>query len=173
MSQELALSPAETLLGLSQELAAVRRELLDLDLPPEVLRDTLDGLSAPFEAKAIAVRAFSDTLEAMATVLKEQESRISARRKAMERRVHDVRAYIKSCMESSGIRVIESPEMKLQIVNLEPLLVVDNAEEIPAEYMRWPEVPEPELDRRKLLSALKLGDVPGAHLEPNTYLKRS
>ena len=57
------------------------------DLPPEVIRDTLEGLTGELEVKAISVAAFTRNLEASADMIDEAA-------KAMQTRARRLRAPV-------------------------------------------------------------------------------
>ena len=77
------------------ELAAEFREtaatLADMDLPPEVVADTLESIRLPIEQKAGQVAAFIRNLEATADQIKAAEKQMADRRKAMENRAASVK----------------------------------------------------------------------------------
>lgn len=160
------------LIDLANELSQIRDTLTDLDLDQDTIDDTVEGLTIPFEQKAVALQSFSVMLEGMADVAKLEEKRIAARRKAIESRVTGIRRYIFESMKRAQIKKIETPAMKLQIVPSKDRVVIDAASLIPVTYMRFPDPPPPEPDKELIWKDLKGGvEIPGAHLEPLAYLK--
>ena len=59
---------------------AAAQQLADLDLPPEAVADTLEGMSGDLELKAQNVAMFVRNLEATAAAIKEAEARMSEQR---------------------------------------------------------------------------------------------
>jgi len=146
--------------------------LADLDLPDQVVADTLEGLAGELEVKATNVAAFTLNLEASAKAIKEAEAKMAARRKAIENRAAHLRAYIKANLERCGIQKIEGPHFLLAIRKNPPAVAVEAPELVPIEYMRIPPPPPPEIDKKAVADALKAGkDVPGCRLEQGTRLE--
>lgn len=160
-----------TLYELAGEIREVADKLADMDLPPEVIADTLESISLPFEQKAANVSAFVRNLEATAEQIKQAEAEMAKRRKAMENRAAHVRQYLQSQMERSGISKIECPQFRIALRQNPPSVVIDTETLIPDDYMR--EVPARfEPDRAAMKAALLDGyEIPGAHLERTTRVE--
>lgn len=152
-----------------QEAAA---RLAELDLPEEVVKDTLEGLAGDLETKSTNVAMFVRNLEAMAEKMQEAMDDIFVRRNAVQARAERVRAYLKENMERTGITKIECPWFVLKIAKNPERVRVTDAAAIPNEYLRIPPVPEPEPDKTKIKKALQDGTaVPGCELEQGTRLE--
>lgn len=162
--------PALYQLATEYQEAAVK--LASLDLPEEVVADTLEGLSGELQDKAVNVAMMARSLEATAEQIKAAEAQMAERRKAIENRAKRLRAYLLENMERTGISKIESPWFALSIRKNPPAVVIDSANLIPSEYLRIPDPLPPELDKKRIAEALKAGrEVPGAHLEQSTRLE--
>ena len=141
----------------------------ELDLPNEVIADTLEGLQGSLEDKAIAVAQFLKNLEATAVAIKEAEQRMAARRKAIENRVASMKDYIKLNMESCGITKIESPWFALSIAKNPAAVDVLDETAIPAEFKE--EIVTVKIDKTAIKQAIEAGvEVPGAYLTQGTRL---
>ncbi len=139
--------------------------LADLDLDPQTVADTLEGLSGELEVKAANVVGFTRNLEALAEAIKAEETRMAGRRKALENRAASLRAYVLSSMQAAGVQKIEGPRFKITIRSNPEAVDVFDAAQIPAAFMRQPEPPPPSPDKTAIKAALKAGtDVPGARL---------
>jgi hypothetical protein len=157
---------------LADDYLAAAQQLADLDMDPQTVADTLEGLSGDLEVKATNVAMFVRNLEASAEQIKAAEAAMSARRKSIENRAASVRDYLKAQMERTGITKIECPYFKLAIRENPPAVVIDAASQIPAEFMRQPEMPPPAIDKKAIAEAIKAGkEVPGAHMERATRLE--
>ena len=151
-----------------QQVAA----LADLDLPPEVVADTLESLSGDIEAKSTNVAAFIRNLESTAEQIKAAESEMAKRRKAIEARADHIREYLKSNMIRTGITKIECPYFKLAIRDNPESVVIDDAGKIPGELYTYPVAPEPFPDKKAIKEAIKAGQqIEGAHLERGQRLE--
>lgn len=150
---------------LADEYRAAAAALADTDLDDQTIADTLDGLSGDLEVKATNVAMFARNLESTAEAIKEAESDMASRRKALESRADGLRRYLLTCMQRTGIREISCPQFKLSIKANPPAVDVFDAAQIPAEFMRQPEPPPPSPDKTAIKAALKAGaSVPGARM---------
>ena len=151
------------------ELAATFRadaELLaDLDLDPQTLADTLEGMGGELEVKAQNVVMFARNLEATAAAIKEAEGQMAARRKAIENRAAGLRAYVLTSMQVAGVQKIECPYFKLAIQKNQAAVDVFEAATVPEEFWIQPETPPKVIDKKAIAAAIKEGrEVPGAKL---------
>jgi|GEM_PF-1807564 len=154
-----------TLYTLTGEYLAAAERISDLDVSDDAVIEALDVLRAPLEAKAVHVAMAARNLEATADAIRDAIADMERRRAALEARAERVRAYLRDCMIRAGISRIESAHLVLAIRDNPPAVVVDDASLIPAQYMRTPEPPPPEPDKRAIADALKDGaDIPGVRL---------
>ena len=157
------------------EIAATYRNdaahLADLDLPAEVITDTLDSMSGELEVKAQNVVMFARNLEATAIAIKDAEEQMAKRRKAIENRARHLLEYVHGCMETAGVQKIECPLFRIAVQRKAPSVDVFEPGLVPAEYMHQPETPPAMADKKAIADALKAGqDVPGARLLYGTRL---
>lgn len=150
---------------LADEYLAAAERMTDLELPEEVIHDTLEGLSGELTAKATNVAAFVRNLEASAEAIKAAEADMAKRRKAIEARAAHIREYLKEQMARTGIKSVESPWFKVSLRDNPPAVVIDNEDEIPPEFLRVPPPPPAVPDKPAIAAVLKAGgEVAGAHL---------
>jgi hypothetical protein len=150
---------------ITAEYRAAVDKLADLDLPEEVIADTLESLGGELQTKATSVAAFVRNLEASAAAIKEAEAHMAARRKAIENRAARVKDYLLANMMVAGIQKIESPYFKLAVRENPPAVEIYEPGLIPSGYMVTPEPPPPAPDKKAIAAALKSGeDVPGCKL---------
>src|SRR3990167_6289804 len=160
-----------TLYELSNDFAKAAESLSDMDLPAQSVRDTLEGLRGDLETKAKNVAMFCQNLDSLAGQIKTAENQMAHRRKVLENRAESIRAYIKTCMESAGISKIECQYFKMSIKTNPPRVVIDDLEAVPSSYMRIPQPPPPEPDKKTIADLLKKETVAWAHLEQGTRLE--
>lgn len=157
---------------LAAEYKHAAEQMADLDLPDNVIADTLEGLSGAIEAKATNVACFIRNLEASAEQIKEAEERMAARRKAIENRAGRIKDYLKRNMLLTGIDKIECPYFSIAIRDNPPAVVIDAASQIPQEFLRQPEPPPAVADKKLIAASIKAGkDVPGVHLEQSKRIE--
>ena len=157
---------------LASAYRAAAEYLADLSLPDEVVADTLESISGDLEVKAANVAMFARNLDATAAAIKEAEAGMAARRRAIERRAEAVRRYLLANMQAAGIRRIESPHCCLSVRDNPPAVDVFDAGQIPAEFLRIPEPPPPEISKSAIKAAILAGrEVPGARLTQGQRLE--
>ena len=146
-------------------------KLADLDLPAEVVTDTLDAMAGELEVKAQNVVMYARNLQTTAAAIKEAEEQMAKRRKAIENRAKHLLEYVQGCMETAEVRKIECPYFRLAIQAKPPSVDVYEPGLLPSEYMRTPEAPPPAPDKTAIAAAIKAGkEVPGARLVQGTRL---
>lgn len=161
-----------TLYDISNDYREAVEKLSDMDLPPEVVKDTLEGLTGDLTTKATNVAMFVQNLESLAAQIKTAEAQMAHRRKVLENRAESIRAYIKACMESAGISKIECPYFKMSIKKNPPSVEIYDEESIPEELMVQPEPPPKRPDRKAIAELLKSGtEVNGARMVQHDRLE--
>lgn len=142
------------------------------DLPSEVVRDTLEGLTGEIELKAQNVAAFIRNLDATAEAIDGAIEQMKARRDRLRARSEQVRAYLLENMVATGITKIECPYFRLAVHKSPPKVVIDNAGAVPSDLYVYPEPPPPYPDKKAILARIKSGEiVPGAHVEQGEHLR--
>lgn len=156
---------------LASEFREAADRLHDLDLPDEVIADTLEGLAGAVEAKSTNVAFVIRNLEGLAEQIKAAETEMAKRRKAIENRAERIRSYLQMNMDRCGISKIESPYFVLSIRNNPESVEVMDESAIPADYLR--EIPARyEPDKKLIKQAIKDGfEVPGCALKRTQSLQ--
>ena len=156
---------------LAQDYRAAALTLADLDLPPEVVVDTLESLSGDLETKATNVALMARSLAAEADAVKQWAKDATERAKAIEARAERLRRYLADNMLACGIEKITAPGVSISF-RASSAVVIDEPAMIPNEYIRQPEPPPPAPDKPAISEAIKAGkDVPGAHIEHRKTLQ--
>ena len=160
-----------SLYELAGEYRAISDKLHDLDLPEEVIADTLEGLGGDLQEKSVNVAKYFRNLEAMADQIRQAETHMVARRKAIEKRAENLKHYLKENMERAGISKVECQWFVISIKQNPESVQVDDESLIPLDYFK--EIPAIyQLDKVLVKSALRDGYlVPGCHLSRGTRLE--
>ncbi|MFE8033814.1 siphovirus Gp157 family protein [Thiohalocapsa marina] len=154
-----------TLFEVAAEYRDMAERLADLDLDDQTIADTLEAEGGALVAKGTNVAFVVRNLEASAEAIKAAEQQMSARRKAIEARSKRLRDYLLDAMQLAGVSKIESPHFVLSVRANPPSVNVFDAAQVPADFMRQPEPPPAEPDKKRIAEALKAGqDVPGCAL---------
>lgn len=161
-----------TLYEIAAEFRTDLDKLSDLDLPPEVVADTLEGMSGALEAKATNIASLVRNLEVTAEAIKDAEAQMAKRRKAIENRIQAIKDYTLKVMVANNIEKIETPFFKVSVAKNPPSVDVFDPAQIPAHFMLQPEPPPPAPDKMAIKESLKLGeDVPGCRLTQSLSLR--
>jgi hypothetical protein len=156
---------AISLYTLALEYRADLEKLADLDLPPDVVADTLESLGGELTTKAQNVVAFLRNLESTADAIKQAEASMAARRKAIENRAEGLKRYVLESMRFAGIEKIDCPLFRISIAKNPPAVEVYDERQIPSDYLTDPPPPPRQIDKKLIAQTIKDGfDVPGARL---------
>lgn len=143
-------------------------QLAELDLPDEVVTDTLEAMEGELQHKAGNVAMFLRQLEHTAEGIKAAEAAMKARREAIEGRHASISAYLLHHLQACGIKKVEHPMIAITVKANPARVDVFDAAQIPAAYMTRPEPlpPPPALpDKKAIKAAIDAGtEVPGAKL---------
>lgn len=155
------------------ELTENYNNLLDLIDNPEIPREMIDAalneVGEEIEVKAENIAKLIKSIEVDAKGMKEEEQRLSSKRKSLENRISNLKAYLESAMRTTGKEKIKGKVFTLAFQNNPPSVDVINLEAIPKEYLIEQ---EPTLDKKSILEALKSGlEVPGAVIKQGQSLR--
>jgi hypothetical protein len=154
-----------TLYAIATEYREAALKLADLDMPPEVVADTLESIGGEIETKAQAVAYMVRSIEADAAAIKQWAQDAAERAKATQARADALRDYLKRNLEACGISKVEGPGVSIGF-RKSSAVQIDEPGLVPVEFMRYQEPPPPSPDKQAIAAALKSGmAVPGAHIE--------
>ena len=148
---------------ITAEYRAQLAALQDLDLPPEVVADTVEGLQGDIESKLRAVLAYSLELEIQETGASEAAKRMQDRAKSLSSRVSGLRAYALRAMQEAGISDVSTSEFAAKVAKTPAAVKIAEGTKLPAEFVRTKTTTEP--DRTALKAAIQGGrEVAGVEL---------
>lgn len=140
------------------------------EIPMEIVVDGLTKLDDDFEVKAESIAKVLREMEGDITSLKDEEARISSRRKALENRQQGLKLYLESYMRAIDKTSFKGKLFTFSISKNKPSVEISNLEGIPSEYIEVEEVKK--VDKRKLLEALQNGEeIQGATIKQNESLR--
>ena len=145
------------------ELSVAFQEVQNMDLDPEVMKDTLDSIGGTFENKAENMAKLIRNLESDRLAYKEEEDRLKTKRQAVENKLEWLKTYLKDCMKLTGKTKFKSGVFKFSIQKNPVSVNITNKKIIPEDYL----IPQPpKVNNTTLKKALKDGiEVPGAELK--------
>ena len=158
-----------TLYELTTEYQQLLMMAEDPELDPQVISDTLEGLSGDIEVKAEGYAKVIKQLEADTTSLKAEIDRLTARKKTIENNIDHMKENLKQAMI-----LCDKPKFKTALfsftVQKNPERVVLDSELVPDKYLVQQ---DPKINKTLLKEDLKSGiDLTGiAHLEQDDSLR--
>ena len=131
-----------------------------------------EELTLLLQQKSQNIIGYARNIELTIEAMKNEEKRISEKRKMLENRVRKFKEYVKECMEKNGITKIETGLGNLTIAKNPISVEVVNEEEIPSEYKT--EIVAVKVDKTKIKNNFKeTGEIPNGVniLTNNTSLR--
>lgn len=160
-----------TIYELTDEYVDLLNMLEDPELDPEVLADTMEGLSGEIEAKADGYAKVIAELNAEIAGLKAEIERMANRKTTMENNVKYLKSTLQFAMETTGKTKFKTELFSFGIQKNPASVVIDEPylENIPDKYL----IPQdPKIDKVKIKEDLKAGiDIGIAHLEQSQSLR--
>ncbi len=142
----------------NQYLQAYEDLFCNPDIPQEAISDTLGGIAAEFNDKALNIAALIKNIEADADNIKEAERTMKERRDRLSKQAESLRDYLLNNLQAmpKDKQKVFSAEIEIKISKCPPSVDIDAMVTVPDEYMRMvPEKKEP--DKIKLKDALNNG----------------
>lgn len=124
----------------------------------------LNELAGQEANKVDAIGFIQDQTKSQIELLKDQEAKIRARRKALESASERLRNYILDVMQANGLKKIKGNSRTIFTRSTEAVQVDGNPQDLPNEYVEMRVEYRPR--KAELKKALKGGqEIPGARLE--------
>ena len=151
------------------ELSIAFQEVQNMDLDPEVMKDTLDSIGGTFESKAEGIAKLMRNIESDIAARKAEEDRIKKPRQADEKKLEWLKTYLEDCMKLSGKTKFKSGMFNFSIQKNPVSVNITDENILPEDYL----IPQPpKVDKTSLKEALKNGiEVPGAELKQTEGLR--
>lgn len=148
--------------GQFKELVKLQ-ETADEDMAVAI-RDTMAGIEAEFNDKALAVSHVILNFDADVAALDREIERLQERKRLVTNRQREIREYLRENMEAAGMTKISCPLFTITLAKGREVVVVDDENAIPDELMRVKTEIAP--DKTAIANKIKAGEVvPGCHLE--------
>ena len=151
------------------ELSLAFQEVQNMDLDPEVMKDTLDSIEDAIENKAENIAKLVRNLESDVSAYKEEEDRLKTKRQATENKVKWLKTYLEDNMKLTGKTKFKSGMFNFSIQKNPASVNITDERIIPDEFLiQQP----PKVDKTSLKEILKRGiEVPGAELKQTEGLR--
>ena len=151
------------------ELSLAFQEVQNMDLDPEVMKDTLDSIEDAIENKAENIAKLIRNLESDVSAYKEEEDRLKTKRQATENKVKWLKTYLEDNMKLTGKTKFKSGMFNFSIQKNPASVNITDEKIIPGEFL----IPQPpKVDKTSIKEILKRGiEVPGAELKQTEGLR--
>lgn len=151
------------------ELSLAFQDVQNMDLDPEVMKDTLDSIEDAIENKAENIAKLIRNLESDVSAYKEEEDRLKTKRQATENKVKWLKTYLEDNMKLTGKTKFKSGMFNFAIQKNPASVNITDEKIIPEEFLiQQP----PKVDKNSLKKILKRGiEVPGAELKQTEGLR--
>lgn len=155
-------------------LIQIENMMDDPEAGEQQILDAIETMDGALKEKAVSIVMLVQNLESASDAIKAAETRMSERRRVIDNRTRAIKDYVLKCMQASGIMKIECPEFKISIRNNPQKVVIEDEKLVPIFYLRQPEIPPPQPDKKLIASDIKQGViVDGCHLEQGQSLSIS
>ena len=123
----------------------------------ECFNDTLESVMADFEKKADDYGHVIKNLEATYNAVKAERERLGARESSLKKSIERIKERLMFCMEQAGKEDLNGKVFRFK-VQKGPDKLPDSLPfaSVPAEFVK---IPDPQIDRKGLLKAVKEGKV--------------
>ena len=151
------------------ELSLAFQDVQNMDLDPEVMKDTLDSIEDAIESKAENIAKLVRNLESDVSAYKEEEDRLKTKRQATENKVKWLKTYLEDNMKLTGKTKFKSGMFNFLIQKNPASVNITDEKIIPEEFLiQQP----PKVDKTSIKEILKRGiEVPGAELKQTEGLR--
>lgn len=151
------------------ELSLAFQDVQNMDLDPEMMKDTLDSIEDAIESKAENIAKLVRNLESDVSAYKEEEDRLKTKRQSTENKVKWLKTYLEDNMKLTGKTKFKSGMFNFAIQKNPASVNITDEKIIPGEFL----IPQPpKVDKTSLKEILKRGiEVPGAELKQTEGLR--
>ncbi len=146
-----------------EEFQDAANAMENYEIPEDVIRDTLEGMSMAIRDKAVNVSAFIKSVDSDVAQIDKEIDRLTDRLRMMKSRNDWLKNYLLTNLQAAGLTEVKTALHSIKIVNNPPSLVVDNQSMIPERFMK--SVTTISVDKSAIKKALKTEIVPGCHIE--------
>jgi hypothetical protein len=145
--------------------------LEDSDLDPQTLADTMEGIEGEIEIKAENYAKVMKNLEGDILAIKTEIDRLTAKKKALENNIKNMKSTLQTAMETTGKTKFKTELFSFGIRKNAPAVVMDEPyiENVPERFLKYS---DPTINRSAIKEAIQNGeDLEGlAHLEQSSSL---
>ena len=157
---------------LTDDFLRIQEMMEDPELDPQTLADTFEAVDGELELKAESYAKVMKNLEGDIVAIKAEIDRLTAKKRAIENNIKNMKATLQNVMEVTGKTKFKTDLFSFGIQKNAPSVVIDveDVRDIPEDYLKFK---EPEVDKTAIKAAINDGvDLTGiAHLEQKFSLR--
>lgn len=154
---------------LTEKYAVLAQMISDDETQTEALGDTLQALNDAIEVKAENIAKLIKTIDAEAEAMRNEEKRITDRRRAIETKRDGLKRYLEEQLTIAGMDKVKTPIFTVALQNNPPAVQILDEFLIPQIFFT---TPAPALNKALLSERLKAGEeIPGAILTSGKSLR--
>lgn len=132
-------------------------DLTDLELPDDVIADTLEGLKGDIIIKGTNVAAMFRNLEAESLAIKNAEQMMKARRTSIDKRVAWMKKYLLDNMIATDTTEISCPHFVIKTRKNPAAVKITDEITLPHKYKK--ETLVINIDKKAIATDLKAGEI--------------
>lgn len=156
---------------LADELADLRKKLVENGNDEQTIRDTLDGEALDFDQKVLACAYAIRDLRAYAKLRKEAAKESLEVVRSYENKADRLAQYVIDAMQKADRICVRGKDFEVKPQKNAAHVEIIDMNAIPEMFIRIPET-KPQIDRNGIAEALKAGqDVPGVRLSQKMRLR--
>lgn len=156
---------------LTNDYLQILSMLEDPELDPQTLADTMEGIEGEFEIKAENYAKVMKNLEGDILAIKTEIDRLTAKKKALENNIKNMKSTLQTAMETTGKTKFKTELFSFGIRKNAPAVIIDEPyiENVPERFLKYS---DPTINRTAIKEAIQNGeDLEGlAHLEQSKSL---
>lgn len=148
------------------EINRTMEELLDKDIDPELLADTLESLKLTRDEKLDGAAGLSEKLGSEVNWAKKKIKQLQEFVKSASNKQKSLNDFITAAIDDAGVKEIKTKHYILKPRNYRASTVVEDTMQLPVDYVTRETVIKP--NKKKIYEDLKAGKkISGAYLKPN------
>lgn len=144
-----------SLYNLTGNFLALQEMMMDPDVDPEVIQDTLDAMDGDYEEKLENYGKVITNLSVLAAGIEEEEKRLNARKKTIKNQIDRLKKNIKESMIALDKKKVKTELYSYTVRDGVPSVVIDDIDKVPSEFRK----PQPDkIDTDGIKRLLKSSD---------------
>ena len=124
---------------------------------PAAINEFLEEIDGDFDDKVVNTVYVIRNQESSINALRDEEKRLQAKRKRLEKEVEGMKSWIFENMQADGKKQVDSDLFDIKVRKNPPKALIKDESLIPSEFVKIEEVKK--INKRELLTRLKEGEI--------------